>query len=52
VSEQFIRSLGIEPAGREQSAMLYREADFIRLLDALERHHARIRGAYLQRRVA
>jgi hypothetical protein len=49
VSEQFLRSLGIEPAGGDRAAVLYRETDFLRLLDALESHHAQIRNAYLQR---
>lgn len=44
---EFLSSMGIEPASIQMSARLYREVDFLRLLDGLDAHHAQLRGAYL-----
>ena len=45
LTEAGIRSLGIEPAGHDKRAVLYRESDFLRLCNALM---ARIREAAAQ----
>ena len=46
---EFLSSMGIEPASIQMSARLYREVDFLRLLDGLDAHHAQLRAAYLHR---
>ncbi len=38
VTADFLRSLGFEPAGRERAAVLFHEADFARICNALVRH--------------
>ena len=35
VSADFLRGLGIEPAGKDRAAVLYHERDFSRICDAL-----------------
>lgn len=48
VSTEFIRSLGVEPAGRERAAVLYREADFPTICDWLIGHIQSVRNSAIE----
>lgn len=48
VSAEFIRSLGVEPAGRERAAVLYRESDFPKICDWLIGHIQSVRNSAIE----
>lgn len=48
VSTEFIRSLGVEPAGRERADVLYREADFPTICDWLIGHIQSVRNSAIE----
>lgn len=52
VTADFIASLGFEPAGRERAAVLYRETDVPKILDALVNHVQQVRWDFIQKKAA